>query len=146
MRFSRYIILVFVGFSLSISSYAQTVVGCRIGNDSFLYTGYQGVQPYPVSQYYIPTFPTYGNPKKDFLQDWYNDYSSCPRFVGQPSYGAQCAVQGITFVGNGWVQGLGNTITYTLTYNCDIPIDDDVWILILGSCILALVFLLKKTA
>ncbi len=99
-----------------------------MGNDEFLYTGYQGVQPYPVSQWYTPTFPTYTLPKKDFLQAWYNNYASCPQFVGQPVYGAQCAVQGITHVSNGSVQNLGNTVTYTITYAC--PIDNEIVVLL----------------
>ncbi|MES2417980.1 MAG: hypothetical protein V4541_07305 [Bacteroidota bacterium] len=122
IKLIRYLIFFSCTFFLTIAVSAETVTGCRIGNDPFLYTGYQGVKPYPVSQYYIPTFATYTTPTKDFLQAWYNDYSSCPRFVGNPSYGAQCAVPGITVVANGSVQNLGNTITYTITYNC--PIDN----------------------
>ena len=101
---------------------AETVVGCKIGNDTFLYTGYQGIKPYPVNPYYIPTFPTYTTPTKDFLLSWYNAYNNCPYFDGNPTYGEQCAVSGITNVSNGSVNGLGQVISYKLTYNC--PIDN----------------------
>jgi hypothetical protein len=121
MRYLKFTLLLFFSFLISQQSFAETVTGCKIGNDEFLYAGYQGVQAYPVSQWYIPTFPTYSLPKKDFLQAWYNNYASCPRFDGQPTYGVQCAVQGITHVSNGEVKDLGNTVTYTITYNC--PID-----------------------
>jgi hypothetical protein len=123
-------------------SVAETVVGCKIGNNEFLYTGYQGVQPYPVSQWYIPTFPTYTLPTKDFLQAWYNNYSSCPQFVGQPVYGAQCAVQGITNVSNGEVKNLGNTVTYTITHNC--PIDNKTIFLLIGVTFSSIYFIKRR--
>ncbi len=128
MQLLKCFILFCIGVLIAANCFAETVTGCKIGNDEFLYTGYQGVQPYPVSQWYIPTFPTYTLPKKDFLQAWYNNYASCPQFVGQPVYGAQCAVQGITHVSNGSVQDLGNAVTYTITYAC--PIDNKVIVLL----------------
>ncbi len=129
MQLLKYFILFFIGFLTTTNCFAETVTGCKIGNDEFLYTGYQGVQPYPVSQWYTPTFPTYTLPKKDFLQAWYNNYASCPQFATQPVYGVQCAVQGITYVSNGSVHDLGNTVTYTLTYDC--PIDNGVVLLLI---------------
>ncbi|MGF1923576.1 MAG: hypothetical protein ACQUHE_05315 [Bacteroidia bacterium] len=129
MQLLRYFLVLIGGFLITTNTFAETVTGCKIGNDEFLYAGYQGVQPYPVSQWYIPTFPTYTLPKKDFLQAWYNSYASCPYFVGNPSYGGQCAVQGITHVSNGEVRNLGNTITYTITYEC--PIDNEIIVLLI---------------
>ncbi|MEJ5992817.1 hypothetical protein WG904_00205 [Pedobacter sp. Du54] len=144
MRFI-YFISLFVVFLIGVvECRAETVTGCKIGNDEFLYTGYQGQQPYPVSQWYIPTFPTYTLPKKDFLQAWYNNYSSCPQFVGNPSYGAQCAVQGITIVSNGQVKNLGNTITYTITYNC--PLDRYVVVLFFAISASSVFYIRKISA
>lgn len=142
MRFTKPVIFFFSILILSTAGFAQTVTGCRIGNDNFLYTNYQGIQSYPVSQWYQPTFPTYTSPTKPFLQDWYNDYSSCPRFVGNPSYGAQCAVQGITIASGGWVQHLGLTITYTLSYQC--PIDNEVFVLLTGVGIFSVYFIRRE--
>lgn len=141
MRLLNYFIFTFLFFT-SLDTFAETVTGCRIGSDNFLYTGYQGVQPYPVSQWYIPTFPTYTNPKKDFLQAWYNSYSSCPFFVGNPSYGAQCAVQGITYVDGNKIKNLGNTITYTISYEC--PIDNEVIVLLFSIGALSVYYLRRK--
>ena len=112
------IVTLIIIFSFKIK--ADTVVGCKIGNDAFLYTGYQGIKPYPVNPYYIPTFPTYTTPTKDFLISWYNAYDNCPHFDGNPTYGQQCAVSGVTNVSNGSVNNLGQVITYTLAYNCSI--------------------------
>ena len=123
-------------------SNAETVVGCKIGNDNFLYTGYQGIQAYPVSQYYIPTFPTYTTPTKDFLNSWYNAYDNCPYFDGNPTYGEQCAVSGVTNVSNGSVNNLGQTITYTLTYNC--PIDNFSLILLVLGGAMGFTFIYKR--
>ncbi len=142
MQLLKFPIICLIAVLLPVMALGETVTGCRIGNDNFLYTGYQGVQPYPVSQWYIPTFATYSNPKKDFLQEWYNDYASCPKFVGNPVYGAQCAVEGITHVANNWVQNLGNTITYTITYDC--PIDDQVIILLIAIGIFATYFIKRE--
>ena len=141
MRLFKSILTFLFVFSIHQVCNAETVVGCKIGNDEFLYTGYQGVQPYPVSQWYIPTFPTYTLPTKDFLQAWYNNYSSCPQFIGQPVYGAQCAVEGITHVADNHVKNLGNTVTYTVTYNC--PIDNNT-ILLLISITFSSVFYIRK--
>ncbi|GEM_PF-3024136 len=130
--YMRVIKSIVISFALLLSSYncfAETVTGCRLGNDDFLYTGYNGVQPYPVSQWYVPEFPTYTTPKKDFLNSWYTSYNNCPYFANNPTYGAQCAIQGITYVSGGEVKNLGQTITYTLTYDC--PLDDYTWALLL---------------
>lgn len=129
MQLLRSFFLLLAGVVFSSSSHAnETITGCKIGNNEFVYATYQGVQPYPVSQWYIPTFPTYTTPTKQFLQAWYNNYASCPQFVGQPSYGGQCAVQGITHVSNGQVKNLGNTVTYTVTYEC--PLDSKTTLLL----------------
>lgn len=121
---------------------AETVVGCKIGNDAFLYTGYQGIQAYPVNPYYIPTFPTYATPTKDFLLSWYNAYNNCPHFDGTPTYGQQCAVSGITNVSNGSVNNLGQVITYTLTYDC--PIDNYSLILLVMGGGIGVLFIYRK--
>lgn len=126
----------------SLKSNAETVVGCKIGNDDFLYTGYQGVKPYPVNPYYIPTFPTYTTPTKDFLNSWYTSYNNCVYFDGNPTYGAQCAVSGITNVSGGSVNNLGQTITYTLTYNC--PLDNYSLILLVLSGGMGIAFIYRK--
>lgn len=128
--------------SFYLKSNAETVVGCKIGNDTFLYTGYLGVQPYQVNPYYIPTFPTYTTPTKDFLNSWYNSYNSCPYFDGNPSYGGQCAVSGITVVSGKKIENLGQVITYTLTYNC--PIDNYSLILLILGGGMGLLFIYKK--
>ena len=128
------VVLFVVFLFISTKVNAETVTGCKIGNDTFLYTGYQGVQAYPVSQWYAPTYPTYTTPLKDFLDSWYTSYNNCPYFANNPTYGAQCAVSGVTNVSNGEVKNLGQTITYTLTYQC--PIDDYAWaILILAGAL-----------
>ena len=140
MEKSKVIILILIFAFLK--SNAETVVGCKIGNDTFLYTGYQGVKPYPVSQYYIPTFPTYTTPTKDFLNSWYTSYNNCPYFDGNPTYGEQCAVSGITVVSNGRVNNLGQTITYTLTYNC--PIDTYSLLLLILTGVTGVVFIYRR--
>ncbi len=142
MQSLRYLILSFIFFT-SIDAFAETVTGCRIGQDEFVYSNYIGVKQYTVSQWYKPSFPTYANPKKDFLQAWYNSYASCPYFVGSPSYGAQCAVQGITTASNGSMQNLGQTITYTITYQC--PIDNEVIVLLVSIAAAAVYYLRKET-
>lgn len=142
MRAIKSVIFSFIFLLASLSCFAETVTGCRIGSDDFLYTGYNGVQPYPVSQWYVPSYPTYTTPKKEFLNSWYTSYNNCPYFVGNPTYGAQCAVQGITYVSNGEVKNLGQTITYTLTYDC--PIDDHVWLLLILASAYGAVFVYKR--
>lgn len=143
MKINRIIVFVFFYLFFVNKISAETVVGCKIGNDTFLYTGYQGVQSFYVTQYYIPTFPTYTTPKKDFLNSWYNSYNNCPYFDGSPTYGEQCAVSGITTVKNGSVRNLGQTITYKLTYQC--PIDDYIPFLLLFLGGISVFFLRSRT-
>ena len=69
--------------------------------------------PTNVFQYYIPTYRT---SKTDFLNSSYNSYDNCIYIDGRPIYGAQYAVSGITYIGNGDVQNLRQKITCKLTY------------------------------
>lgn len=144
MRIIQPLGLFLIGFLFALESKGGTVTGCRIGNNNFLYTSSQGVKPWPVSQWYVPTFETYSNPgqTEPFLQSWYDSYNNCKHFVGNPVYSAQCAVEGITYISNNSVKNLGNTITYTVVETC--PLDEEV-IYLLVMTIIASVWFMRKS-
>lgn len=136
--------------TISANSYAETVKGCQINSQAFLYTDYVGVREYAINQWYKPTYETYTQAQTaEFLTAWYNP-NNCPHFQNVNIGSPQCAVQGITYVSGGNIYNLGNTVIYELTYpNCSpdpmsLPLDDYTGLFIAAISTLGFYVIIKK--